>query len=363
MTITPRPHVKRIRLTIDGQEVLAREGQTILDVAREYGIHVPTLCYTNKLKPLGSCRMCVVEVQGTPTPVTACTTPAVEGMVVATHTPHLESLRRETLKLIFLKHPMNCAACEINGSCQLQDLAHEYDITHADLHTYAMRPIDFAPEEYATPLIQYHPRRCILCGRCVQACMEISGVGAIAYRGRGAQTRIAPLEPTAEVKPECVSCGECMAICPANALTEALGQGKGKPWETKKVKTTCTYCGCGCELELNVVANRIVGVTPSETGVNKGALCSKGRFGYEFVNHKDRLKQPMIRRDGYWEETNWDAALDYIAERLVDIRAQHGPDAIGALSSARCTNEDNYLLQKLLRGVIGTNNIDHCARL
>lgn len=343
--------------------MLARDGQTILEAARENGVHVPTLCYTEKLKPLGSCRMCIVEVAGTPTPVTACTTHVAEGMQVSTASPELEKLRRETLKMILLRHPLNCAACEINGNCQLQDLVHEYDITHQDLHTYNISPIEFEPEPYATPLIKYHPRRCILCGRCVQACVELSEVGAINFKGRGASTRIAPVDPTPEFQPECISCGECMAICPANALTEAMGRPKGKPWETTKVKTTCAYCGCGCELELNVFNNQVVGVTPSNDGVNKGALCTKGRFGYDFVNHQDRLKSPLIRRNGYWEEVNWEEALDYVAQRLVDIQTQDGPDAIGALSSARCTNEENYLLQKFMRGVIGTNNVDHCARL
>lgn len=358
-----RTDLRRIKLTINGREVLAREGQTILDVAREYGVRIPTLCYHPKLQPIGACRLCIVQVNGAALPVTACTTPVSEGMVVATDTYTLENLRRETLKLLLLKHPLNCSACELNGNCQLQDLAHEYDIAHEDLHTYDIKPIEIEPEAYATPLIKYHPRRCILCGRCVQACAEITGAGAIAFRGRGAETRIAPVELAPGQTNPCVSCGECLAICPVNALTEAMGQPKGKPWETKKVKTVCAYCGCGCELELNAVGDHITGVTPADGGPNKGALCAKGRFGYDFINHKDRLKQPLIRRDGYWAEANWDEALDFIAERMADIRLKYGPDAIGGLSSARAANEDNYLFQKFMRGVIGTNNVDHCARL
>jgi len=354
---------KQIEVTINGKRVQGWEGQTILDVARAHRIYIPTLCYTEKLKPLGSCRICVVQVKGTPTPVTSCTTPVRDGMVVVTNSSCLEKQRRETLKLILQKHPLNCYACEINGNCQLQDLAHEYDIGHNDLHAYSMKPIEFEPEPYSTPLIKYHPQRCILCGRCVQACLEISEVGAINFKGRGAETRIAPTVVSVGYSPECISCGECMAVCPVNALTEAHGQPKGKAWETKKVKTTCTYCGCGCEMELNVVLNRLTGVTPSNGGVNKGALCSKGRFGYEFVNHPDRLTTPMIRSNGKWTEAHWDEALDYVSERLVDILSKHGPDAVGALSSARCTNEENYLFQKFVRGVLGTNNIDHCARL
>jgi NADH-quinone oxidoreductase subunit G len=363
MTALTRRNLKRVHLTINGKSVLGRNGQTVLEVARDNGFHIPTLCYTEKLKPLGSCRMCIVEVEGIPTPVTSCTTPIKEGMCVTTDSAFLEELRRETLKMILLRHPLNCAACELNGSCQLQDLVHQYDITHHDLHTYDIRPIEYEPEPYATPLIKYHPRRCILCGRCVQACVEISGIGAINFRGRGANARIAPVEPTPEFAPECISCGECMSICPVNALTETMAPPKGKPWDTKRVKTTCAYCGCGCQLELNVHNGKVVGVSTNDDGVNKGSLCSKGRFGYSFVNHQDRLKSPMIRRDGYWEEVNWDEALDTVADRLVEVRNSYGADAIGALSSARCTNEENYLFQKFMRGVIGTNNVDHCARL
>jgi len=363
MTNPGKTAIGESRITLNGKTVLAHRGQTILEAARNHGVHIPTLCYIQKLRPLGSCRMCVVEVEGTPTPVTACTTPVLDGMVVTTDSPRIERLRREVLKLILQKHPLNCHACEINGGCLLQDLVHAYDIGHNDLHAYTMRPIEFEPEPYATPLIKYHPQRCILCGRCVQACSEISEVGAIQFRGRGAATRIAPVIPTAEFKPECISCGECMSACPVNALTEAKGRPRGKAWETVRVKTVCAYCGCGCQLELNVSANRVTGVTPCDGGVNQGALCSKGRFGYDFVNHPDRLKRPMIRRNGRLEEVHWDQALDHCAERLAEILDTHGPQAVGGLSSARCTNEENYLFQKFMRSVIGTNNVDHCARL
>lgn len=351
------------RITLNGMPVRAIEGRTILEVARSHDIHIPTLCHIEKLRPLGSCRLCVVEVEGTPTPVTACTTPVVDGMVVTTDSPQLERLRREILRLILQRHPLNCHACEINGSCQLQDLVHAYDIGHNDLHAYNIRPIEFEPEPYSTPLIKYHPQRCILCGRCVQACVEISEVGAISFKGRGASTRIAPVIPTPEFKPECISCGECMSVCPVNALTEARGRPRGKAWETRRVKTICTYCGCGCRLELNVTGNRVTGVTPCDGGANHGALCAKGRFGYDFINHPDRLRRPMIRRNGKLEEAHWDQALDLCAERLAEIIGSHGPEAVGGLSSARCTNEENYLFQKLMRSVLGTNNIDHCARL
>ncbi len=350
-------------LTINGQTVDAAKGRTLLTVARENNIHIPTLCYHEKLRPLGSCRLCIVEVEGTPTPVSACTTPARPGMQVHTHTEFIENLRRETLKLIFLRHPLNCSACEINGYCQLQDLAHEYDISHVDLHSCGMKDLHFNSEPYCTPLITYHPRRCILCGRCAQACIEITEVGAINYKGRGAEAVIAPIKTSYTDPTKCVSCGECMAACPVHALTETMTPGKIKPWKTDRVRTTCTYCGCGCQIELNVMDNSVIGVTPADGGVNRGALCGKGRFGYGFINHTDRLTSPLIRTDGELKEVSWDTALDYIADQLVHILDTHGPDSIGGLSSARCTNEENYLFQKFMRSVIGTNNVDHCARL
>jgi predicted molibdopterin-dependent oxidoreductase YjgC len=363
MTTIEKENIQGCYVTMNGVRIPALKGQTILEVARSHDIHIPTLCYLQKLRPLGSCRMCIVEVGGTATPVSACTTPVSDGMVITTDSAHIEKLRREMLKLILQKHPLNCSACEINGNCQLQDLVHAYDIGHNDLHGYNIRPIEIESEPYSTPLIKYHPHRCILCGRCIQACLEISEVGAINFKGRGAQTRIAPVIPTSDFKPECISCGECMSVCPVNALTEVRGRPRGKAWETTRVKTTCTYCGCGCQLELNVHNNQVTGVNPCDGGVNKGALCSKGRFGYDFINHPDRLRRPLVRKNGKLEEVHWDEALDYCAERLVEILAKHGSDAIGGLSSARCTNEENYLFQKLMRSVLGTNNVDHCARL
>ena len=363
MTMIGKKDAQKCHVVINGTRIPALQGRTILEVARDNDIHIPTLCYIKKLRPLGSCRMCVVEVAGTPTPVAACKTAITDGMIVTTNSRQIEQLRRETLKLILQKHPLNCYACEINGNCQLQDLVHAYDIGHNELHAYNIRPIEFEPEPYSTPLIKYHPQRCILCGRCIQACLEITEVGAINFKGRGAQTRIAPVAHTSEFKPKCSSCGECMSVCPVNALTEAQGRPRGKAWETTRVKTICTYCGCGCQLELNVNNNQVTGVNPSEGGVNNGALCTKGRFGYDFINHPDRLSKPLIRKNGNLEEVHWDEALDYCADKLVDILGKYGSEAVGGLSSARCTNEDNYLFQKFMRGVLGTNNIDHCARL
>jgi len=353
-----------ISLTIDGEAVKARPGQTILEVCRAQGIYVPTLCYLERLEPIGSCRMCVVQVEGHDTPVAACTTPVAAGMKVTTTSPYLEELRRETLRMLLFQYPMNCSACSRDGDCELQNLIRRYDIGHQDLHAFTVRPEDTPLEEpYATPLLAYHPRRCILCGRCVRACEEIAVQMAIQIRRQGAQVRVAPAEMASGPLGECVSCGECMDVCPTLALVERGKHLHPKPWEVSKVKTVCGYCGCGCQLVLQVVGGQVIGVESTPGGVSDGALCAKGRFGYAFIHHPDRLKAPQIWRNGRWEEVGWDEALDFIAERLVQIRAQHGPDSIVGLSSARCTNEENYLFQKFFRGVIGTNNVDHCARL
>ncbi|MDI7277629.1 MAG: molybdopterin-dependent oxidoreductase, partial [Anaerolineae bacterium] len=365
--IKERDRDRTVTVTIDGQPAAVRAGQTVLQAARQAEIRIPTLCYLERLEPIGACRLCVVEVEGLPAPVTACTTPVQDGMVVNTRSPFLEEMRRETLRLLLMRHPLNCDACDANGRCQLQDLAFEYDISHQDLHAYPIAPLDLAEQPWATPLIRHHPRRCILCGRCVKACEQVAGVGAIAFSGQGATARIAPVEPTPEFRPQCTSCGECLSVCPANALVEAMGQPRGRPWEMSQVRTVCPYCGVGCELALDVHRDRVVGVSPVEAGeargVNRGALCAKARFGYEFINHPDRLRRPLVRRDGGFEEVDWDEALDLVARRLSEVIASHGPDAVAGLASARATNEENYLFQKLMRGVVGTNNVDHCARL
>ena len=363
MQITEKQSAGQVQLTINGMPVSGIKGRTILETARNNEIAIHTLCYHSKLRPLGSCRLCVVEVEGVQSPVPACEMLISDEMVIQTHTPLLEDFRRETLKLLFLRHPMNCGACEISGECQLQTLAYEYDISHNDLHTYEIRQTEYPLASYATPLIKYHPRRCILCGRCIQACADITANRAIELKGVGATAYISPVKTDPALEQRCTSCGECMAICPVNALTEVMAPSKGMAWEIGKTETTCPYCGVGCQMELNAANNKVVGIKPSNGPVNKGDLCSKGRFGYNFINHKDRIRQPLIRKNGRWEEVGWDQAVDYISKRLIEIRSKYGPDTIGALSSARCTNEENYIVQKFIRGVIGTNNVDHCARL
>ncbi len=355
----------KLSLSINGTSFQARPGQTILDVAREHALPLPTLCYHERLQPIGSCRLCIVEVLGSTTPVAACTTTVREGMIVRTHTPEVERLRRDTLLLLLINHRLDCHICELNGECQLQDLAQRYGITQQELDALGFCPVPAPSVTYsATPLITYHPDRCILCGRCVKACEDISEQGVLTFSGRGAETRIAPAGETPEFKPHCLSCGECMSVCPVNALTSTYGScALPKNVRVKKVRTVCTYCGCGCEMDLKVHEGRVLAPVSARGGVNDGSLCAKGRFGLDFIHSPDRITQPLIRTDKEFKKVSWDEALAFTAEKMSALRELHGADALAGLSSARCTNEENYLFQKLFRGVIGTNNVDHCARL
>ena len=344
-----------VDLTIDGKEVQVKEGTTILEAAKSAGIRIPTLCYHERMNPIGSCRMCVVEIEGVPNLMTACTTPASEGISVTTNSERLQMMRKETLKLILVNHPLDCPICDKGGECDLQDLVYEFGIDRVEYQ--AEKPKRNAA--YATPLIRYWPDRCIMCLRCVTACREIKGIGAIEIEGEGYGSQIVVIN-----EDKCESCGECLKVCPTGALTENLSRDKGRPWLVNRVMTTCPYCGCGCQLELNVLDNKIIGITTKDdVGINKGSLCVKGRFGYEFITGDERLTKPLIKRDGKFVEASWDEALNLVAEKFQNIRSSSGPDAIAGLSSARCTNEENYLMQKFMRAVIGTNNIDHCARL
>lgn len=343
-----------VKLTIDGIEVLAEENTTILEAAGNAGIKIPTLCYHERLNPIGSCGMCVVEVSGNAEPVKACATPVAEGLAVITNSERLLKMRQDSLKLLLVNHPLDCPVCDKAGECLLQDLVYEYGVK---LDTY-QAPVKKQDVVYATPLIKYWPDRCVKCLRCMTACREIKGACAIEFVDAGGTLQMS-------VNPDkCVSCGECMQVCPTGALTENVSNLKGRAFLVKKTPTTCTYCGCGCQIELNVVDNQIVGVNGNnDAAVNLGSLCVKGRFGYEFITSDQRLEKPLIKRNGKFVEAGWDEALSLVAQKFGQIKNESGPDAIGGFSSARCTNEDNYLFQKFMRAVIGTNNVDHCARL
>jgi predicted molibdopterin-dependent oxidoreductase YjgC len=344
-----------VSLKIDGREVSVLEGTTILNAAQGIGIDIPTLCYHKRLPPIGSCNICVVEIRGQDTPVTSCNTPVEEGMEVTTESEALHAQRVLNLKKILKHHALDCPICDKAGECDLQNLVYRFGITEVPFEPRKEKRDD----SYSTSLIRYWPERCIMCQRCVTACREIKGIGAIEASGEDEDAQI--VVANAEI---CRSCGECLMVCPTGALTENLSRYKGRPWLEKRVMTTCPYCGCGCQMELNVIENRVIGVTTKlEAGVNQGSLCVKGRFGYEFIGDEDRLTDPLIKENGAFRKASWDEALDLVAKRLSAIREESGPDSIGGLSSAKCTNEENYLFQKFMRAVIGTNNVDHCARL
>jgi len=345
-----------INLTIDGKHVSVPRKTTILEAARRNDIFIPTLCDDPRLEPYGGCRLCLVKVKGSNKLATSCTTPVAEGMEVVTSNELIERQRRTIVELLLSDHPNDCMVCERAGDCTLQELAYFYEI----------RTNRFAGErrQYTTkdknPFIERDMEKCILCGKCVRVCEEVQGVTAIDIAGRGFTAKISP---SFGKDLDCEFCGQCVSVCPTGALMGKQSIGKGRQKDVKEVDTVCPYCGCGCNLTLHVSRNEVVRVTSKPDTINEGWLCVKGRFGYSFINSPDRLKTPLIKKDGKFVEASWDEALGFIAEKLGAIKQKHGPDAIGGLSSARCTNEENYLFQKFMRAVIGTNNVDHCARL
>ena len=348
-----------VTLTINGIEVTVPQGTTILQAAEKLGFFIPTFCYDPELTRPGSCRICAVEVEKAKNLTVSCATAAKNGMVVHTDSPAVIESRKTILELLLANHPEDCLTCSRNGDCRLQDYAYMYGVREAGFtgtkHAFAI--------EDENPFIVRDMNKCILCGKCIRMCDEIQGNNVIDFAYRGFSTKVATSMDTPLSDSNCVFCGNCVAVCPVGALQEKGLRAAARTWEVKKVKTTCPYCGTGCSFELNVKNNRVVGVTSCDGDVNGRALCVKGRFGYGFIHHPDRLKTPLVRKDGQLVEATWEEAIGLVAEKLGGIKRESGSDALAVLSSARCTNEENYLLQKLTRVVFGTNNIDHCARL
>lgn len=355
--------------SIDGQQLRGFEGQTILEVAHALGIEIPTLCHHPDLTPVGSCRLCMVEVQGWSDPVAACVTEVAEGMQVLTQTASLHASRRRVLGMLLADYHRAEEAGASEAVTEFEALVREYQAEPLT-EPVARFPVDSDPN----PFIHVDLNQCILCTRCVRACDDVQGrfVWGVAERGR--DTRLIAGADTTMLEARCESCGACAAYCPTGALQDRMLMGCGQP--DRVVRTTCAYCGVGCQFDLNVRDDRIVGVTSSEDApVNGMSLCVKGRYGYDFVHHEDRLTVPMVREEllsgsprpekgrGPWVAVDWDRAMELTARKLAEIRRESGPDAIGVFSSAKCSNEENYLMQKFARQVMGTNNVDHCARL
>ncbi len=353
---------EQVSLNIDDAEVTVPADTTILLAARSAGIDIPHLCYDPDLglPPTSSCRLCLVEVEGARTFVPSCSYPVAAGMVVHTDTEEIREIRRVIVELLISDCPQDCMTCEACGDCDLQKYAYELGVKGPE---YLAAPISVEPVQDG-PAIIYDRSKCILCGRCVEVCHNVEVTGAIDFLGRGFDTHIGLPPGLPRDQSVCTECGNCIDVCPTGALSFAGAVGKGRAWELDRVVTTCPYCGVGCTLVLHTRNNRVVKITGQPgLGVNQGRLCVKGRFGFDFVNHEERLTKPLIRRNGELMPVSWDEALDFVTQRLTQIKQEFGPDSIAAMSSAKCTNEENYIMQKFMRAVIGTNNVDHCARL
>jgi len=350
-----------LTLTVDGRDIAARTGESVLTACRRAGVHIPTLCDDPRLEPYGGCRLCVVQVEGMRGYPTSCTTPVADGMVVTTVNDELHRMRRTLIELLLSDHNVDCLVCEANGRCTLQDLAYSHQVDEKRF-SGAKHALPSPTDD--DPLIERDYSKCISCGRCVRICAEVQGADVYGYSGRGFD--VLPDTPYSRslARSGCEFCGQCVSVCPTGALTDRLSRLSGRPWETRTVESTCGYCGVGCSVDYRVRDGRIVSAEASiGRGVNGGNLCAKGRYGWRFTHHPDRLTTPLIRRNGVLVEASWDEAVEYIAERLGAIVAESGPDSIGGLASAKCTNEENYLFQKFMRATLGTHNVDHCARL
>ena len=352
-----------VGLIIDGVSVEVPAGTSVMRAASEVGIKVPKLCATDSLEAFGSCRMCMVEIEGRRGYPASCTTPVEEGMVVNTQTDKVASLRRNVMELYISDHPLDCLTCPTNGNCELQDTAGEVGLREVRYGYEGNNHLD-AEKDQSNPYFTFDPSKCIVCSRCVRACEETQGTFALTIDGRGFESKVSPSQNEDFLSSECVSCGACVAACPTATLTENTIINLGQPEHS--VITTCAYCGVGCAFKAEMRGNTVVNMTPWKDGkANEGHACVKGRFAFGYATHEDRITSPMIRDsiDDPWQEVSWDEAFAYAAKRLRETQKKYGPNSIGGISSSRCTNEEVWLVQKMVRAGFGNNNIDTCARV
>ena len=375
---TPAAHGAPVTLTVDGIAVTVPDGTSVMRAASLAGIQVPKLCATDSIAAFGSCRLCVVEIEGRRGTPSSCTTPVAEGMVVHTQSPKVQKIRKGVMELYISDHPLDCLTCAANGDCELQDMAgvvglrevrYQAPATGMDTH-FAPRNNGEANPRYVAkdetnPYFTYDPAKCIVCSRCVRACEEVQGTFALTIAGRGFDSRVSPGMASDDfLSSDCVSCGACVQACPTATLQEKSVIDLGTP--TRSVVTTCAYCGVGCSFKAELNGDTLVRMVPAKEGkANRGHSCVKGRFAWGYANHRDRVLHPMIRDsiDQPWREVSWDEALTFAADRLKTIQAEHGRRSVGVITSSRCTNEETYLVQKLTRAVFLNNNTDTCARV
>ena len=355
---------KTIQLEIDGVKVDVPEGTSLMRAAVEAGTMIPKLCATDSLEPFGSCRLCLVEIEGRRGYPASCTTPAEAGMKVRTQSPKLADLRRNVMELYISDHPLDCLTCTANGNCELQSMAGAVGLRAVRYGMAGENHFEHAVKDESNPYFTYDPAKCIVCNRCVRACEEQQGTFAITISGRGFESRVTAGQNESFMESECVSCGACVNACPTATLTENTLIQMGQP--DHDVTTTCAYCGVGCGFKAEMKGSEVVRMVPWKDGkANEGHACVKGRFAWGYATHADRITKPMIREtiNDDWREVSWDEAFSYAANRFRDIQKRHGVNSIGGLVSSRCTNEEDYLVQKLVRAAFGNNNVDTCARV
>jgi len=359
----PSASAKTVTLTIDGTKIEVAEGTSIMRAAMEAGIQVPKLCATDTLDAFGSCRLCLVEIQGRNGTPASCTTPVAEGLVVSTQTPRLKQLRRGVMELYISDHPLDCLTCAANGDCELQDMAGAVGLREVRYGYEGENHLGLAKDE-SNPYFTFDSSKCIACSRCVRACEETQGTFALTIEGRGFGSRVSAGAGETFLESDCVSCGACVQACPTATLTEKSVIEIGQPEHS--VVTTCAYCGVGCSFKAEMRGQEVVRMVPYKDGkANRGHSCVKGRFAWGYATHKDRILNPMIRAKitDPWREVSWDEALAYAASEFKRIQAKYGRNAVGGITSSRCTNEETYLVQKLVRAGFGNNNVDTCARV